>query len=46
MAACDALLGGVEIWKLVARLRLLPKVTPEQYGQMERDCAEARQPDR
>lgn len=29
-----------------SRLRLPPKVTPKLYGQMERNCAEARQPDR
>jgi hypothetical protein len=39
MASCGAARNDKEIWNLVAFVQRLPKMTPEQYGQMEQAAA-------
>jgi mono/diheme cytochrome c family protein len=42
MASYGAVHKDDEIWNLVAFVQRLPKMTPEQYGQMERASADTR----
>jgi mono/diheme cytochrome c family protein len=42
MASYGAVHKDEEIWNLVAFVQRLPKMTPEQYGQMEQAAANAR----
>ena len=42
MASYGAVHKDDKIWNLVAFVQRLPKMTPEQYGQMERASADTR----